>query len=128
MSMTSRKQFILSQIATCKNLTSSWSLVNHGKKVVIYGAWDVNTNRNSTLIFTDEWDRATGNGRRSAAFKQSREHIRLIEEEAYTLQTFPLIYSGVYKDKNGVGPAKIAGFIPKLDQKNLVRVDNKWYA
>lgn len=126
--MPSRKQFILSQGATCKNWTWSWSFVNHEKKIVIYGAWDINTEGNTSLIFTDDWDHATGNGRRSAAFKQSREHIRLIEEEGYTLQTFPIIYSGVYKDEHGVGPAKIAGFIPKLEQKSLVRVSNKWYA
>lgn len=126
--MTSRKQFILSQGATCKNWTWSWSFVNHEKKIVIYGAWDINTKGNTTLIFTDDWNDVGGKGRKSPAFKQSREHIRLVEEEGYTLQTFPIIYSGVHKDEKGIGPAKIARFIPKLERKNLVRVGNKWYA
>ena len=126
--MTSRKQFILSQGATCRNWTWSWSFVNHEKKIVIYGAWDINTKGNTTLIFTDDSEEVGDKGRRSAAFKQSREHIRLVEEEGYTLETFPIIYSGKHKDENGIGPAKIAGFIPKLEQKQLIRVGNQWYA
>jgi 5-methylcytosine-specific restriction enzyme A len=61
-------------------------------------------------------------------FKQSREHIRLIEDEGYILQTFPIKYSGANKDEHGVGPAKIAGFTPKLERKYLMRVGENWYA
>ena len=125
--MTSRKQFILSQGATCNNWTWSWSFVNHEEKRVIFGAWDVNTNGNTCLILSQTW-KNNQKGRKSAAFKQSREHIRLIEEEGYTLQTFPIIYSDAYKDDNGFGPAKIAGFIPRLQRKNLVIVGGEWYA
>ncbi len=125
--MRSRKQFIISQGGTCKNWTWSWSFVNHEKKLVIFGAWDINTRGNTCEILSEKW-RINERGRKSAAFVQSREHIRLIEEEGYTLQTFPIIYSDAYKDEHGIGPAKIAGFVATLVPKNLVRVDRTWYA
>jgi 5-methylcytosine-specific restriction protein A len=125
--MTSRKQFVESQGATCQNWTWSWSFVNHAKKIVIFGAWDVNTTGNTSLILSESW-RHNQKGQKNAAYNQSREHIRLIEEEGYLLQTFPIIYSDAYQDENGIGPAKIAGFVPKLKQRSLIRVDKNWYA
>jgi 5-methylcytosine-specific restriction enzyme A len=127
--MMSRKKFIESQGATCKNWRWSWSFVNHAKKIVIFGAWDVNIQSNGidTLILSEEW-RTNEKGRESPTVKQSLEHIRLVEEEGYILMTFPIKYSGAYKDKNGIGPAKIAGFTPKLERKYLKRVSGKWYA
>src|SRR5689334_3011875 len=106
MGMISRKRFIESQGATCKNWIWSWSFVNHAKKIIIFGAWDINTKGSMSLIFSKSWIVRTS-GQKSAAFDQSREHIRLVEEEGYTLKTFPMQYSDVYKDENGIGPAKI---------------------
>jgi 5-methylcytosine-specific restriction enzyme A len=70
---------------------------------------------------------------KQTAYKQSREHIRLIEEEGYELKTFPIIHSDANKDENGNGPSKIEAFVPKLTKKILERVkgsnsSNKWYA
>ena len=42
--------------------------------------------------------------------------------------TFPMKYSDANKDKNGIGPAKIEGFEPKLTQRHLKRVGGNWYA
>jgi len=126
-SMTSRKQFILSQGATCKNWTWSWSFVNHKKKTVIFGAWDIHTTGNMSLIFSESWA-ISSKGRKLPAFDESREHIRLIETEGYILKTFSMKYSDINKDENGIGPATIAGFTPKLQRKYLRRVSESWYA
>ena len=123
----SRKKFIESQGATCRNWTWSWSFINEAKKVVIFGAWDTNTDGDTSLILSDTW-KVSGRGRKQPAYEQSREHIRLIEEEGYELQTFPLIYSDGNKDEDGIGPAKIEGFVPELSKKLLKKVGGKWYA
>lgn len=36
-----RKAFIKSEGATCKNWTWSWSFVNHQERKIIFGAWDI---------------------------------------------------------------------------------------
>ncbi|HDY85591.1 MAG TPA: HNH endonuclease, partial [Methylophaga sp.] len=88
----SRKKFIESQGATCRNWTWSWSFINESEKVIIFGAWDTNTDGDTSLILSDTWE-YSGKGRKQPAYEQSREHIRLIEEEGYELKTFPIIYS-----------------------------------
>lgn len=123
----SRKKFIESQGATCRNWTWSWSFINESEKMIIFGAWDTNTDGDTSLILSDTWE-YSGKGRKQPAYEQSREHIRLIEEEGYELKTFPIIYSDANKDENGIGPAKIEGFIPELSKKILKRVGGKWYA
>jgi len=39
-----------------------------------------------------------------------------------------MIYSGVNKDEEGIGPAKIKDFVPELTSKSLKRVGGSWYA
>ena len=122
-----RKQFIESQGATCRNWTWSWSFVNSKDKVIIFGAWDRHTEGNAQLILSEDWA-LNHEGRKNAGYEQSREHIRLIEQEGYRLKTFPLIYSDEKQDENGYGPAKISGFTEKLSPKNLKKVGPNWYA
>lgn len=122
-----RKQFIESHGATCRNWTWSWSFVNEEKKVVIFGAWDLNTEGNTSLILSEKW-RVSRKGRKQPAYEQSREHIRLVEEEGYRLMTFPMKYSDANKNEDGIGPAKIEGFEPKLTEKSVKRVGGNWYA
>lgn len=122
-----RKTFIESQGATCNNWTSSWSFVNHNEKVVIFGAWDRYTKGSMALIFSEDW-KLNSRGRKPPGFNQSREHIQLIEEQGYTLKTFPMKYSDARKDENKIGPATIGGFTPRLDIKYLKRVGDNWYA
>ena len=122
-----RKQFIESQGATCKNWNWSWSFVNEEKRFVIFGAWDVHTEGNTTLILSDNWV-LDNNGHKSKSYPQSREHIRLIQEENYELKVFPMVYSNKLKKANGEGPAKIGEFTPKLTTKALKRIGNGWYA
>jgi 5-methylcytosine-specific restriction protein A len=120
-----RKQFIESQGATCKNWTWSWSFINEPEKFIIFGAWDVYDNGNSTQIFSEGWVRSQ-RGSKSLGYPQSREHIRLIEEEGYQLKTFPMEMEA---NTNNVGaPAKIKGFTPELTNKMLLHIGDSWYA
>ena len=123
----SRKQFIESQGATCHNWTWSWSFINEKEKIIIFRAWDRHTKGNTSKILSENW-KTSKKGRKKSAYEQSREHIRLVEEEGYQLKTFPIIYSDANKDENGVGPARIKGFTPKLSDKSLKKIGNSWYA
>ena len=123
----SRKQFIKSQGATCKNWTWSWSFVNHKEKVIIFGAWDIYTKGDMALIFSEDW-KINSRGRKSPGFDQSLKHIQLIEEQGYKLKTFAMKYSDVNIDENDIGPATIKSFTHKLERKYLKRVGDSWYA
>jgi 5-methylcytosine-specific restriction protein A len=122
----SRKKFIESHGATCANWYWSWSFINESEKIIIFGAWDIHTEENTSLIFSEDWQ--IRNGVRNKGYKQSIEHIRLIEEKGFQLKTFPMKYSFDNKNEDGVGPAKIDGFEPKLSSKSLIRVCRNWYA
>lgn len=121
----SRKKFIESHNATCKNWNWSWSFVNHEEKFIIFGAWDTNTNGDCALIFSEIW--SDNKSRKPLAINESREHIRLIEEEQYDLKTFQIVQEE-FRDKNGLYKTKIKSFTPKLEDKNLFKVGQLWYA
>jgi len=123
----SRKQFIELNGATCDNWTWSWSFVNHEAKYVIFGAWDRHTTATKALILSGDW-RISKRNKKMPGFTQSREHIRLIEEEGYALKTFPIVYSDEKQDEDDVGPAKIDHFNPILSDKNLQFFGGDWYA
>lgn len=123
----SRKQFIETNGATCSNWTWSWSFVNHAKKFVIFGLWDIHDNGSYGLIFSNDWQ-YNSKGRKQAAFDQSRQHIGLVEEEGYSLFTFPIIFSGSEQDELGNGPSKIGGFSPDLTERQLLSAGPNWYA
>ena len=118
----SRKQFIESQGATCRNWTWSWSFINEKDKVIIFGAWGIYTDAGTALIFDKTWQ-IDKNGKKTKGYKQSRDHINLIENEGYKLQTFPLVFG-----ENEDGMPIIKDFIPKLIDKELKRVGDGWYA
>ena len=123
----SRKQFIESNGATCRNWQWSWSFINEKDKIIIFGSWDRNTKGNSSLIFSKDWQ-IRRKGKKQLGYEQSREHIRLIEKDGYQLKTFPMVYSDANKDEDGIGPAKIEDFVPELTTKSLKRVGDNWYA
>jgi 5-methylcytosine-specific restriction enzyme A len=127
LSMT-RKQFIKSQGATCRSWTWSWSFVNAKDKTVIFGAWDKHTKGNKALILDEAWARNYA-GRVKPGYKESREHIRLIEEEGYILKTFPQIHSQkLRKDGKSAGRARIKRVGSVLTKKLLKRIGRRWYA
>ena len=108
-----RKQFIKSRGATCHNWQWSWSFINEKDRVIIFGAWDRDTQGPISRIFSEKWQ-TNSKGRNNKGYNESRENIRLIEEEGYQLQTFPMIYSAANKDEKDIGPAKIDRIIPEL--------------
>lgn len=108
----SRKKFMESVGATCRNWNWSWSFVNHNERFVIFGQWDVHKDG---LIFDESW---RGSGR-----KQSLEHISLIQEHGYSLKIFPMQY-----DETDAGTAKIKSFEWVLEDRQLAGVGGLWYA
>ena len=110
--MTSRKKFIESKGATCKNWNWSWSFVNHDGRFVIFGLWDVHEDG---LILSEKWS--------GQSKKQSLEHVRLVAEEGYQLKIFPMEFTTTDE-----GRAKIKGFEPVLINKQLVKGSGNWYA
>jgi 5-methylcytosine-specific restriction protein A len=123
----SRREFIDSIGATCRNWQWSWSFVNHDKRFVVFGAWDVNTMGRRCLILSGKWE-FKSTGRKTAGYPQSREHIRLVAEDGYALKTFPMEWSNARQDEDGVGPPVIGGFTPKLSVRGLLPIGNDWYA
>lgn len=123
----SRKEFIQSYGATCKNWYWSWSFINESEKTIIFGAWDRDTNGKRAMILSADWQ-TRHDGKRNASYSQSREHIRLVEEEGYRLMTFPMKYSNDNKGEDGNGPAKIEGFTPILTEKAVLRMGDDWFA
>jgi 5-methylcytosine-specific restriction protein A len=120
-----RKQFIQSKGATCKNWNWSWSFINNAERFIIFGAWDRDTNGRTARIFSEDW-RVNPKGQKSKGYSQSREHIRLIEEEGYRLMTFPMHAS---KDswKDGRVP-KIESFTKEIAEKALLKIGVNWFA
>lgn len=121
----SRKQFIESQGATCKNWNWSWSFINEAERFIIFGAWDVHDDGNTNQILSKTWE-ISPKGSKQPGYSQSREHIRLIEEEGYQLKTFPMEYMPA--DEKDGSPAKIKSFTRELTNKNLIRIADSWYA
>lgn len=124
MTMT-RRQFIESQGATCRNWIWSWSFINEADKFIIFGIWNVYDGENMSLIFSEDWE-FSRRGAKQPGYAQSRDHVRLIEEKGYKLKTYPLEYMAASEEKGA--PAKIKSFIPKLTEKELVHIENSWYA
>jgi len=122
-----RREFIESLGATCRNWQWSWSFVNADERFVVFGAWDIHTESSTSVILSEDWERTEG-GRRKPAFAESREHLRLVEEEGYRLFTFAMEYSGDRVDERGVGPATIGAFTPNVEERVLRRVGGQWYA
>jgi len=122
-----RKQFIESQGATCKNWTWSWSFINNSEKTIIFGAWDNLTSGDASIIFSEDWE-VSDKGKKLPGYSESREHIRLIEEDGFILKIFPIQHSDEKKDENGIGPSKIKGFTPKLSLRKLKKIGKHWYA
>ena len=121
----SRKKFIKSKGGTCDNWYWSWSFINDLQKEIIFGVWEDNQDeivRDKIKIFSEKWKYSKG--KKQSGYKQSRKHIRLIEEEGYTLKTFLMKNS----DGIGNGPRKIKNFEPKLTGKKLMKEDGAWFA
>jgi 5-methylcytosine-specific restriction protein A len=122
-----RRKFIESYGATCKNWQWSWSFINEAEKFVIFGAWDRETEGKMTKILSEDW-KINRRGKKNAGYPQSLEHIRLIEENGFRLMTFPMQYSDAHRERDGKGSAKIGGFTPELTEKKLIKIGDSYYA
>jgi 5-methylcytosine-specific restriction enzyme A len=122
-----RRDFIESVGASCQNWQWSWSFVNHEERFVVFGAWDRNTAGQRSLILSETM-KTNSQGRNKPGFQQAQEHIRLVEEDGYTLKTFLMMYSDARKNEHGIGPATIKGFTPELSDSTLMKIGNGWYA
>jgi 5-methylcytosine-specific restriction protein A len=123
----SRRAFIESIGATCQNWQWSWSFVNHPRRFVVFGAWDIHMTGRHCLILSGTWQ-AKHTGRRNPGYPQSLKHIRLVVEDGYSLKTFPMKWGGARKGDSGDGPAKIDGFTPVLTDRGLLNIGKDWYA
>ena len=122
-----RKKLMIKNGATCANWTWSWSFINEEKKMIIFGAWDSPNSGGVDLILNPDWE-FNEKGHKKSAYPQSREHIRLIEEDRYELYTFKIYYSDEKVDSEGIGPATIGDFEKKIIKKSLVSNNGSWYA
>ncbi|UAK18529.1 HNH endonuclease [Kluyvera sp. CRP] len=121
-----RKQFIQSHGATCSNWTWSWSFVNHDKKMVIFGAWDVQKEQERSVILRERWRTKVVDGRerKNLGYIQAIEHIQLIAE-GYDLFTFDMEQGRNDEDRD---VAVIKRFTPKLEKRYLRKEGTVWYA
>ena len=71
----------------------------------------------TNLIFSQEWE--FKNGKRNKGYAQSKEHIRLIEEEGFKLLTFPMTAS---EQSVATEHPRIRSFEKQLTEKSLIRV------
>lgn len=123
---TSRRQFIQSLGGTCANWNWSWSFINENEKKIIFGAWQDYIKGNRALIFSDDWK--TRYGKKRPSWPESRENIRLIEEEGYSLHVFTMIMDPNAITEYEKGPRKIGAFLNDVTQAELLREGNNWYA
>jgi predicted HNH restriction endonuclease len=117
-----RKQFVQSVGATCRNWTWSWSFINEEERFILFGAWDNLKDENGLLILSKEWE-VGAKGRKLPGYKQSLEHLQLIEEEGYTLKTYMM-----YGENGGSEAARITSIETYTTDRILKRVDDRWYA
>lgn len=71
----------------------------------------------TSLIFSQEWE--FKNGKRNKGYAQSKEHIRLIEEEGFQLLTFPMTAA---EQSVATEHPRIRSFEKQLTAKSLIRV------
>ena len=120
-----RKQFIESVGATCNTWRNSWSFINESEKIIIFGAWDDLQENGRSLIISEDWQVNETNGRKSPAYKYSRENITLLESGEYRLKIFKQFRSkGVDDDAT----SKISHIEPILSDAVLEKDGPDWYA
>lgn len=123
----SRKKFIESQGATCKNWAWSWSSVNHNKRMVIFGAWNTEIDHGRSVILRERWKYKTVEGnkkKKTNGFGQALSHIELVSQ-GYELYTFNMIHS---EKQDAPKVAKIKKFERKLNKRYLRKEGAVWYA
>ncbi len=119
-----RKAFIEREGAGCKNWTWSWSFINHEKKEVLFGAFDVHELGDEQLILSPDWQ-VDKQGRKKPGFSQAVEHIDYIKHSGYCLKTFRQVEKPWNEE---TGTVTITSFDPVLEARLLLEKDDGWYA
>ena len=67
-----RKKFMEDKGFTCANWTWSWSFINHDKKTIAFGAWNIKyLDENNVVILNELWK---GDKRTSLGYIQAFKH------------------------------------------------------
>lgn len=99
--------------------------MNHDEKRVIFGAWQDFIKGNRSLIFSNKWK--TRRDRNQNAWPESRENLRLIEEESYSLHVFTMIVDPDF-DLESEERRKIAAILNDVAEAELINEGDEWYA
>lgn len=125
--MVSRREFIESHGATCGNWNWSWSFVNEAERFVIFGIWQDSQTRKLGSILGKRW-KFSAKGRKNNGYGQAIEHIRLIEQEGYSLKTFPMVGEPRNPEEGELSASQITMFTPELTDARLIVLPDGWYA
>ncbi|WP_288929379.1 hypothetical protein [uncultured Maritimibacter sp.] len=117
----SRKKFIMSLGASCKNWNWSWSFVNHSDQCVYFGAWKEELTARGQVILSETWGPGTGNTK--AAYREATENVQLVEKDGYRLFTFPM-----ERKPTSDGSIKIGKLTPEITPCLLERIGTEWFA
>jgi hypothetical protein len=123
---TSRKRFIETLGGDCANWNWSWSFINRDERKIFFGAWLDFIEGDRALIFSNDWK--VRRGRNSSGWPESRENIRRIEEEGYSLHVFTIVQDPDSESNYEVGPRKIGAIRNDVSEAQLLTDGNNWYA
>lgn len=116
-----KKQHFMQSIgAKCNNWRNSWSYVQRDKKMVIFGAWDFNTDDDKSLILHTDWK--TKNNRNQPGYSQAIKHLEFIGQ-GYELFTFSM--ENISKSE---GNPKVGRIGQSLEKRILKIYNGGWYA
>lgn len=122
-----RRDFITDEGATCRNWRWSWAFVNHGRALVISGAWDLHQQGTTYVLLDEAWERHIATGRRRPAFGEARDYLDLVLKHGYRLRIFPMGHMPLDPEEPE-GTARIANFTPVLMEATLEKRDARWLA
>lgn len=91
--------------------------------MVIFGAWDVESDLERAVILKEDW-KTNAKDRRQPGYTQAIEHIEYVNQ-GYDLYTFNMLYS---ERVDNTDVAAIKDFEPKLHKRYLRKEGDIWYA
>ena len=116
-----KKQHLMESIgAECNNWRNNWSYVQHEKKMVIFGAWDYQTEDDRSLILHRDWQ--TKDGRKQPGYTEALKHLKLLDN-GYELYTFS--QENISGDDDNPKVGKIG---QAVERRVLKFIDGGWYA
>ncbi|MGR3501890.1 HNH endonuclease [Pseudaestuariivita sp.] len=102
----------------------SWCAVNHKRKVVVFGAFDHNTDGDDAIILDEEWQ-IGASGRKQPGYSDALLKIELIENHGYRLEIFDMVQG---QEDRTSSPSKIAEIDERLRPAELIKIGRQWHA